>query len=457
MRKGFLVFSIFVLGPLLLQGAEPPAEYTKNWPQWRGPLANGVAPYGNPPVEWSESKNLKWKIEIPGKGHATPIIWDEQIFVLTAIKTDKKGDPKPQAEMQTRPRGQRRRGQGRHRGGPPRVSTSNVYKFEILSINRSDGKIRWQQTAREEMPHQGTHGTSTWASNSPVTDGEHVYVYFGSRGLYSYDMQGNLKWEKDFGDMNIRLGFGEGSSPVLYRDKLIINWDHEGESFITVLDKKTGAEIWKAHRDERTSWATPLVVVSNGKEQVITSATNRVRSYDLATGELLWESSGMTQNAIPTPVANNDIVYVMSGFRGNALQAIRFSEARGDITGSTALVWTLDHDTPYAPSPLLYDDKLYFLKRNDGILANFNAKTGAKFFDRQRLEGIEGVYASPVGANGRVYIVSRNGKAQVLKHGPKFEVLATNTLDDGFSASPAVVGNDLFLRGHKNLYCLSAE
>ncbi|MFQ5676020.1 MAG: PQQ-binding-like beta-propeller repeat protein [bacterium] len=457
MRNGILGLSIFVLVPFLLKGAEPPAEYAKNWPQWRGPLANGVAPYGNPPVEWSESRNLKWKIEIPGKGHATPIIWDEQVFVLTAIETDKKGEPKPQAEMQNRPRSQRPRGPGRRRFGPPRVSTSNVYKFVILSIDRSNGKILWQRTAREEIPHQGTHGTSTWASNSPVTDGEHIYAYFGSRGLYCYDMQGNLRWEKDFGDMNIKLGFGEGSSPVLHRDRLIINWDHEGESFITVLDKRTGDEIWKVQRDERTSWATPLVVENNGKAQVITNATNHVRSYDLATGELLWQSSGMTRNAIPTPVANNDIVYVMSGFRGNALQAILLSEARGDITGSTALVWSLDRDTPYTPSPLLYDNMLYFLKRNDGILANFNAKTGEQLFGRQRLDGIEGVYASPVGADGRVYIVSRNGTAQVLKHGAQFEVLATNTLDDGFSASPAVVGNDLYLRGHKNLYCLSAK
>lgn len=457
MRKGFLVLSIFVLGPLLLQGAEPPAEYAKNWPQWRGPLANGVAPYGNPPVEWSESKNLKWKIEIPGKGHATPIIWDEQIFVLTAIETDKKGDPKPQAEMQTRPRGQRPRSQGRRRGGPPRVSTSNVYKFEILSINRSDGKIRWQKTAREEMPHQGTHGTSTWASNSPVTDGEHVYVYFGSRGLYCYDMQGNLKWEKDLGDMSIKLGFGEGSSPVLYDDKIVVNWDHEGQSFIIALDKKTGKEFWKVARDEGTSWATPLIVESNGQPQVITSATSHIRSYDLATGQLLWESSGMTRNVIPSPVAANDMVYVMSGFRGNALQAIHLSEAKGNIAGSKALVWTLDRDTPYTPSPLLYGNMLYFLKRNDGILACFNANTGEEYFSRQRLEGIEGVYASPVGASGRIYIASRNGSTQVIKHDTQYEVLAVNTLDDGFSASPAVVENELYLRGEKNLYCIAEK
>jgi outer membrane protein assembly factor BamB len=446
MGKFVSVFTCLCFMPILAWGGEPQGDFEKNWPQWRGPYANGVAPYGNPPVEWSESKNIKWKIEIPGKGHATPIIWDNRIFVLTAIETDKQVEP--EKEKQT---------QARRRRGPPIARTSNVYKFAILAINRSDGQIVWQHTAREELPHDGTHPTGTWASNSPVTDGEHVYAYFGSRGLYCYDMQGNLKWEKDLGDMSIKLGFGEGSSPVLYDDKIVVNWDHEGQSFIIALDKKTGKEFWKVARDEGTSWATPLIVESNGQPQVITSATSRIRSYDLATGKLLWESSGMTRNAIPSPVAANDRVYVMSGFRGNALQAIHLSEANGNIAGSKALVWTLDRDTPYTPSPLLYDDRLYFLKRNDGILACFNANTGEEYFSRQRLEGIEGVYASPVGAGGRIYIASRNGSTQVIKHDTQYEVLAINTLDDGFSASPAVVDKELYLRGEKNLYCIAEK
>ena len=250
---------------------------------------------------------------------------------------------------------------------------------------------------------------------------------------------------------------GEGSSPVLYKDKIVVKWDHQGQSFITALDKQTGKEIWKVARDEGTSWATPLIVESNGQPQIITSATRRIRSYDLATGQLLWESSGMTANVIPSPVAANDIVYVMSGYRGNALQAIRLSAAKDNIAGSKALVWTLDRDTPYTPSPLLYDDRLYFLKRNDGILACFNANTGDEHFSRQRLEGIKGVYASPVGAGGRIYIASRNGTTLVIKHDTQYEVLAINTLEDGFSASPAVVDNELYLRGKKNLYCIAEK
>ena len=446
MRKFVSVFVYLYFIPVFALGDEPPADYVKNWPQWRGPYANGVAPYGKPPVEWSESKNIKWKIEIPGKGHATPIIWDNQIFVLTAIETDKQIKPEKGEQSQKR-----------RRRGPSIARTSNVHKFAIFAINRSDGQIVWQHTAREELPHEGTHATGTWASHSPVTDGKHVYAYFGSRGLYCYDMKGNLRWDKDFGDMRVMAQLGEGSSPVLYKDKIVVTWDHQGQSFITALDKHTGKEFWKVARDEGTSWATPLIVESNGQPQVITSATGHVRSYDLATGQLLWESSGMTANVIPSPVAANDIVYVMSGYRGNALQAIRLSAAKDNIAGSKALVWTLDRDTPYTPSPLLYDDRLYFLKRNDGILACFNANTGDEHFSRQRLEGIKGVYASPVGAGGRIYIASRNGTTQVIKHDTQYEVLAINTLDDGFSASPAVVDNELYLRGEKNLYCIAEK
>lgn len=452
--------AFFLLLPLLSNASEP-NDFEKNWPQWRGPLANGVAPYGNPPVEWSEDKNVKWKIEISGKGHATPIVWGNQIFILTAIETDKKGEAKSESEMGTRPERQRRgqdaQGSRRGRRGPRGIKPTSIQRFEVIALNRSDGRVLWRHTAREALPHEGTHGTSTWASNSPATDGKHLYASFGSYGLYCYDLNGKLKWEKDFGDMRTRNAFGEGSSPVINDDKVVVNWDHEGQSFIVVVDKNNGNEIWRADRDERTSWSTPLVVEHNGKMQVITSATNHVRSYDLTTGELLWESTGMTSNVIPTPVTANGIVYVMSGFRGNALQAIRLSAAKGAIAGSAALIWTLDRDTPYTPSPLLYDNNLYFLKRNDGILASYNAKTGEEFFGRQRLEGIEGVYASPVGASGRVYIVGRNGAAYVIKHGKQFEVLSTNKLDDGFSASPAVVDSDLYLRGHKYLYCISSD
>jgi outer membrane protein assembly factor BamB len=419
----------------------------KYWHQWRGPHATGVSPNGNPPIEWGEGQNVRWKIEIPGKGHATPIVWGNHIFVTTAIETDKQAKPQTQkTDESEQPR--RRRG-----GAPP----TKYVKFDLIAINRQDGSIAWQQTGREEVPHEGTHNDGSWASSSAVTDGEHVYAYFGSRGLYCYDMSGNLKWEKDLGDMTIKLGFGEGSSPVLHGDAIIINWDHEGPSFIVALDKKTGEELWKVSRDENTSWSTPIVVDHAGTPQVIANATNRTRSYELATGNLIWELSGMTPNTIPSPVAANGTVYVTSGFRGNNLQAIRLAAAKGDITGSKAVAWEYDRDTPYVPSPLLYGDMLYIVKNNNGLLSCFNANTGEVYYGPERLEGISGIYASPVGASNRVYIVGRDGNALIIKHGSAFEVLAENTLDDNFDASPAIVDNEIYLRGHRYLYCIAAN
>ncbi|MCZ6681347.1 MAG: PQQ-binding-like beta-propeller repeat protein [Candidatus Poribacteria bacterium] len=427
-------------------GAETPSDIERYWPQWRGPHATGVAPHSDPAVEWAEDNNVRWKLEIPGQGHASPIVWHETVFVTTAIETDKPVEPQMNEAAPQSPR---------RRRGPRTIQPTKVLKFVLLAIDRRDGSIQWQRTAREELPHEGTHPDGSWAANSPVTDGEHIYAYFGSRGLYCFDMQGALKWEKDLGDMTTKLGFGEGSSPVLYGDTIVVNWDHEGSSFIVALDKITGEERWKVDRDETTSWATPIVVDHNGKPQVITSATKRVRSYDLATGELIWESSGMTANAIPSPVATKDMVYVTSGFRGNALHAIRLADAKGEITDSDAVVWQYDRDTPYVPSPLLYGDALYFLKHNQGILSCFNAQTGEAYYGPQRLEGITGVYASPVGARDRVYLVGRNGTTLVIKRGPEFEVLATNSLDDRFEASPAIVDNEIYLRGRKYLYCIA--
>jgi outer membrane protein assembly factor BamB len=224
---------------------------------------------------------------------------------------------------------------------------------------------------------------------------------------------------------------------------------------VVALDQKTGKELWRQKRDERTSWATPLVVEHGGRTQVVTSATNRVRSYDAATGDLLWETPGMTQNAIPTPVHADGLVILTSGFRGNALLAVKLAEARGDLAASPAVAWKLDRDTPYVPSPLLYGDELYFLKGNNGLLSCFNAKTGERLYGPERLEGVPNVYASLLGADGRVYVTGREGATAVLQRGPTFKVLATNTLDDGFDASPVAVDSELYLRGQKFLYRIS--
>jgi outer membrane protein assembly factor BamB len=288
-----------------------------------------------------------------------------------------------------------------------------------------------------------------------VTDGEHLYVSFGSRGLYCYDLAGNLKWEKDLGDMQTRNAFGEGSSPALHRDTIVVNWDHEGEDFIVALDSRTGKERWRQSRDEPTTWSTPLIVEHDGKREVVVSATNSVRSYDLATGEQLWECSGMTGNVVPTPVSDFGKLYAISGFRGAALLAIQLGK-RGTLTGTDAIAWQHRKATPYVPSPLLSGERLYFFSGNQGVLSCFNAKTGKPLFEAERVSDLPGgVYASPVAAAGRVYLLGRDGKAVVIKDSDTFEVVATSELDDRFDASPAVAGNQLFLRGHQFLYCIA--
>ena len=315
----------------------------------------------------------------------------------------------------------------------------------------------WQQVAREEVPHEGfRQGEGSFASSSGLTDGKHLYAYFGSRGLYCYDFNGKQIWSQDLGKMRMAMGFGEGSSPALYQDTLIVNRDNEDNSFIIALDKNTGKTLWKKPRAERTSWSTPLIIERDGKAQAVVTATGKIRSYDVASGEVLWECGGLTRNVIPCPVADDSMVYCMSGFQGNALLAIRLGRT-GDLTGSDAIAWTHNKSTPYVPSPLLYNGKLYFFANNNGVLTCLDAKSGDSLFEAQKLEDLSGVYASPLGAAGRVYLVGRNGVTVVLKQSDKLEVLATNRLDEKFDASPAAAGKDLFLRGHEYLYCITEK
>ena len=437
-RIAILTICIFALAAVVVLASQP-VGFEKNWHHWRGPHATGAAVNANPPTTWSETENIRWKVAIPGMGHAAPIIWEDKIFIQTAIEVkanESEKDDNPFSGFF---------------GG----NKEPLYKFDLLAINRSDGSILWQKTLREIQPHEGTHGDATYASNSPVTDGEYIYAYFGSRGLYCVDMMGNVKWEKDIGTMYKRNTFGEGSSPALYGDILVILQDHEGDSFITALDKRTGDVLWKTDRNERTTWSSPLVVEHDGKAQVITTGTNRVRSYDLETGELLWDGDGLTANSIPSPVAAEGFVYLMSGFRGSEFKAVYLAKANGDITDSGAIAWEYNRDTPYVPSPLLYKDAIYFLKENRGILSAFNIKTGEAHYGPKRLQGVSGVYASIVGAGDRVYIAGRNGVVNVLQHGPEFSIIAENTLDDSFNASPAIVGSELYLRGGQYLYCIA--
>ena len=439
-RISLAVFGLSLSGLLFGQSFLP--AYEENWAQWRGPYDNSVAPAGNPPLEWSESSNVKWKSEIPGVGHATPIVWKDQIILLSAVQTDQKAKPEEKGESQDwmNPR-----------------STEYIHKFVVISVDRNSGQIQWQTTVREELPYSHTHEFGSWASNSPVCDGEFIYAYFGSHGLYCLDLQGNLIWERDLGRMEKHMSFGEGSSPVLYKDKLIVLRDHQGQSMLHVLDKQNGEPIWEVERDEITSWSTPAVIEYNGAIQLITNATNRIRSYDLETGKVIWESTGMTRNVIPSPLYAKGIVYLMSGFRGYALQAVSLLRASGDISGTNAILWTYDKNTPYTPNPILMDGLLYFLKTNNGYLSCLDAEDGTEYYSNVKVEGIQNIFTSPVGVDDRIYIAGTNGVCCVVKTGKSYELLAQNTLEDQFFASPVILGDQLYLRGVNALYCIAKD
>jgi outer membrane protein assembly factor BamB len=406
----------------------PALDAERYWPQWRGPHMTGVSTTATPPVEWSESKNIRWKLPIPGRGSASPVVWGDTVFLLSAVSESGATAP------------------------------GVLHKFVVMAIDRTTGDVVWERTAREDAPHEGTHRENgTYASSSAVTDGEHVIASFESRGLHAYDMNGTLVWQKDLGDKRMRNEFGEGTTPALFGNHLVVVWDHQGQSFIVALDKRTGEELWRRDRDEIDSWFTPLIVDVNGRPQVVTGAMNRIQSYDLATGDVVWHTAGLTMNPIPSPVAADGLVVLMSGYRGNSLKAIRLNDAKGDITGTDAIAWTYERDTPYVPSPLLYEGILYMLKSNNGILSVFDAKTGTPHYLTQRLDAVPNVFASPVGAAGRVYIPGREGSTVVLTHGPSLEVLAVNALDDGFDASPALVDGEIYLRGYRHLYCIAEK
>jgi outer membrane protein assembly factor BamB len=424
------------------RGDDLSREHLDNWHQWRGPLANGTAPKGDPPVTWDANTNIKWKAELPGRGSATPIVWGDQVFVVTAIKTDRTADPTdlPKTDSKLEKKTQ---------------APTNYYQFVVLSFDRATGKLRWRQTAAEKVPHEGHHPTHSYVAGSPTTDGRFLYVSFGSFGIYCYDLAGKLQWQRDLGRLNTRLGWGEAVTPVVHGDALLLNWDQEADSALICLDARTGERRWKATRDEKTSWNTPLVVEHKGKWQVVVNATDRIRGYDLETGQELWRCGGMTVNAIPSPLAADGIVYCMSGYKGSAAAAISL-DAAGDVTESDKVLWRHRKGTPYVPSALLAGDRLWFTEMNDPLLTTLDVKTGKPVIDRERLPHLKNLYASPVAAAGRIYVVDREGTTLVLKQGDKLEVLATNRLDDPIDASPVVVGKQLFLRGEKYLYCIEA-
>jgi len=413
-----------------------------NWFYWRGPATDGMA-VGDAPLHWSDTQNIRWKASIPGRGYSSPVIWGDKIFLTTAVKTGATTEPAAPKPVP---------------GAKPALTTAGPqveHKFEVLCLSRKTGKLIWERTATTAVPHEGYHSQyGSFASNSPVTDGKYVYAFFGSRGMYCYDMKGKLIWKKDFGvQMKMRMAFGEGMGPVISEDRLILVFDHEGDSFMVVLNKKTGQEIWKTNRDEKSGWAAPLVFEFGGKKQILVAASKKVRSYDFETGKVIWECGGLGVNVIPHPVRQDDMVFVMSGYINPNLMAIRLGKP-GDLTGTDSVVWTQAKGNSYTASPVLFDNKLYVLTDN-GMISCYNAKTGVPYYQQQRLPKTYSFKSSPVGANGKLYLSSENEDVVVLKMGEKFEVLATNTLaDQMYVATPAIMDGEIFLRGQNTLFCI---
>ncbi|MEQ8848054.1 PQQ-binding-like beta-propeller repeat protein [Botrimarina sp.] len=408
--------------PLLLAIASASVAAADNWPHWRGADGAGVARDANPPVEWSETKNVKWKVAIDGLGSGSPVVWEDRVFVVTSAAPD---------------------------GAPSR--DREPLDFIVMCLDRANGELLWRRTATTATPADSTHSTNTYASASPTTDGQHVYAHFGSQGTYCYTMDGDPVWGRDLGDMQTRNGFGEGSSPTLAGDKLLVPWDHEGPSYLYALDKRTGETLWRAERDEPTCWATPLVVDTPSGRQVVMNGENFARAYDLETGEELWRCGGQTQRPAASAVAMGDRVFVASGFRGSFLGAFKL-DGSGDIGGTSKVLWTRTRDTPDIASPLLSGDRLYFYKAKTGVLTCVDAKTGEPHYTTRT--GLQTTYASPVAAGGYVYLSDRSGTTIVIRDSDEYEEVAENNLGETIDATPAPVDNQLFIRGERRLFCI---
>ena len=333
---------------------------------------------------------------------------------------------------------------------------THFYKFLVLCLDRSTGKTLWEKVAAEKVPHEGHHETHSYAAGSPTTDGKYIYASFGSFGTYCYDFAGTPIWSRDLGPLHTRLGWGEAVTPVVSGTSLVLNYDQEADSALYCINAGTGATRWLAKRDEKTSWNTPLVVEHAGVMQVITNGTNRIRSYNLATGELIWSCGGMTVNAIPSAVAFDDAAICVSGYRGAAAVSVPLS-SHGDLGDGGKINWRYAAGTPYVPSPLLLGDRLYFTALNDSQLTVLDARTGKAVIEKERIPQMKSFYASPVAAAGRVYFIDRTGTTAVLKAGDTLEVLSTNKLDDTFDASPVLVGRQFILRGEHSLYCIEEK
>lgn len=429
------------IGIVALVVAGPFAGTLEQWPQFRGTSA-GVAP-DDPalPERWSATENVAWTLDVPGVGWSSPVVWGDHIFVTSVVGSGQAEPPKP----------------GLYMGGE-RPAPTAAHRWMVHDVDFATGKIRWSREIRNALPGP-KHLKNSYASETPVTDGERVYVYFGAVGLFVFDMVGTPVWSKPFGPFKTRYGWGTAASPVVHGDRVYIVNDNDDQSFLAAYDKRTGTEAWRVNRAEGTNWATPFVWEHDGRAEVVTSGSDRVRSYDL-TGKLLWEFKGMSSISIPTPFERHGLLFIASGYVGDALRpayAIR-PGASGDIslkageTGNQFIAWSAPTLAPYNPTPLVYGDYYYTLF-DRGFFACHDARTGKEIYGRQRIAvDASGFTSSPWAYNGKVFVMSEDGDTYVIEAGAQFKVLGKNSLGEMTLATPAISRGSLVIRTASRLY-----
>jgi outer membrane protein assembly factor BamB len=420
-----------------------------NWPQFRGPQGQGVSDETALPSTWSASSNVAWKTPIAGLGHSSPIVWGNHVFLTTAIE----GEPLPGAKAPVHVLDPAKPTEPFVH--PDSLGADRKHTYKVIALALDTGKVRWEHVAYEGAVYDGRHKRSSYASPTPVTDGTRVYAYFGSEGLFAYDFAGKLLWKVDVGDIKT-LGMGTASSPVLYKNLVILQCDEDGgeASFITALDAKTGKTVWKTKRPTSVTWTTPALVPAGSGLELVAAGNEFIIGYDPATGAELWRTKGLESNTIATPLIGHGLVIVSAGYPTKKVIAIR-PGGKGDVTGTDRIAWTYDKGTSYVPSPILYGDYVYLIS-DAGLLTCLDAKTGAVKYEGGRPPVPAKFVASPVAFGGNLYITSTDGDTFVVKAGPTHEVLRTNELDEPVYASLAPAQGRLLIRGQGHVYCIKA-
>lgn len=416
------------------------------WPQWRGPGGQGISTEDNLPFEWSRTKNVAWSSPVPGRGFSSPVVWGDRVFLTTSIE----GEIVPGAT----PAPHRLAGQDFVH--PDAVAGDRRHQLKLLAFDARNGALVWERTAFDGPVYDARHRAGSFANTTPATDGERIYVWFGSEGLYVYDFAGTLVWQKSLGRIPA-FGMGTGASPLLFENLVILQCDEDNgdRSFIVALDRRTGAEVWRAPRRIQANWSTPVIATGGGRTELIASGNEFVIAYDPRTGKELWRVRGTGGWTVPTPVAAHGIVVASAAHPVKRAVAVRLGGA-GDVTGTPQVLWERDKGTGYTPSSLAYGDYAYLLT-DAGLLTCIDIRTGEVQYEGARPPRPSRFWSSPVAFGGRILLTNEEGETLVIAAGPSFEILRTNTLDEPIYASMAASNGRLYIRTATRLYSIGTE